>query len=84
MTNSVTPLIFTPEEVRNLDAWQKGPVHPFTCGQCEGGVSLVPTVHGWICQFCDYRQGWAHPFMLDGKALAAMDAVVAELKAEAA
>lgn len=73
-------LIFTREEVRNLDAWQKGPVHPFTCAQCEGGVSLIPTVYGWICQFCDYRQGWAHPFMLNGQALAAMDAVVAELK----
>jgi hypothetical protein len=21
---------------------------------------LVPTVRGWICPFCDYKQNWAH------------------------
>jgi len=64
---------FTAEEVVNLDNYQKGgSFHPFTCGNRgdgnhplhngDNGV-LTPTVRGWICQFCDYTQDWAHPFM---------------------
>ena len=31
--------------------------HPVVAG--DRGV-LVPTVRGWICPFCDYKQNWAH------------------------
>jgi hypothetical protein len=63
---------FTPDQVVNLWKWQKNPGrHPFTCGNrgdhpelnYDKGV-LIPTVRGWICQFCDYSQDWAHDFML--------------------
>ncbi len=45
-------------------------MHPFTCPNRsdhpmiagDKGI-LVPTVRGWICQCCDYTQGWAHEFM---------------------
>lgn len=62
---------WTFEQVVALSHWQEGKhFHPFTCGNREGhpvlngdnGV-LVPTVNGWICQFCDYKQDWAHDFM---------------------
>lgn len=47
-------------------------MHPFTCpnrgdgNHRENGIDLgglVPTVRGWVCQFCDYQQDWAHGFM---------------------
>lgn len=47
-------------------------MHPFTCpnrgdgNHRENSVdlgALVPTVRGWICQYCDYTQEWAHEFM---------------------
>lgn len=45
-------------------------MHPFTCPNRHdhpeiGGDNgiLIPTVRGWICQFCDYTQNWAHDFM---------------------
>jgi hypothetical protein len=49
-------------------------VHPYTCGNRsdhpdmagDKGV-LVPTVHGWICPFCDYKQDWAHGFDIGSK-----------------
>ena len=46
--------------------------HPFTCPNRGDGKhfdngsdlgALIPTVRGWICQSCDYTQGWAHDFM---------------------
>lgn len=49
-------------------------MHPFTCGNRGDGNhvanavdlgALVPTVRGWICPFCDYRQDWAHDFMCE-------------------
>lgn len=64
---------FTPTQVENLNAWQHSNImHPFTCanrgdgkhGQYAGDKgSLVATVRGWICLFCDYQQDWAHDFM---------------------
>jgi hypothetical protein len=73
-------MIFTPEQVKNLDEYQRaGVMHPFTCvnrndgKHFDNGVdkgALVPTVRGWICQSCDYTQDWAHSFMLDGSAVA--------------
>lgn len=47
-------------------------MHPFTCANRGDGKhrdngidlgGLIPTVRGWICQFCDYKQDWAHGFM---------------------
>jgi hypothetical protein len=61
---------FTPEQVRNLEdyqnargAWKRCPMHPFTCPNHSQEGVLVPTVKGWVCQFCDYTQDWAHDFM---------------------
>ena len=51
-------------------------MHPFTCPARGDGRhfdngsdlgALIPTVRGWICQSCDYTQGWAHGFMKDGR-----------------
>lgn len=62
---------FTPEQVIALDHWKNNRLgHPFTCAcrdehpahNGEKGL-LIPTVRGWICQFCDYTQDWAHSFM---------------------
>ena len=53
----------------------KGYTHPITCGnnRCDenhrgGGGTLVATVRGWICPFCDYTQNWAHDWMMDNAA----------------
>lgn len=44
-------------------------MHPYTCAnRGDGNHSdiggdlgiLVPTVNGWICPFCDYKQSWSH------------------------
>jgi hypothetical protein len=70
----MTDEIFTPEQVASLWAYQFGPgntMHPFTCGNRDDhpeiagdkGI-LVPTTRGWICPICDYKQDWAHDFML--------------------
>ena len=71
-------MIFTHEQVKHLDEWQRaGVMHPFTCpnrgdgNHFDNGVdlgALIPTTRGWICQCCDYTQDWAHDFMLDGAA----------------
>lgn len=49
-------------------------LHPFTCGNRDNHPELagdkgilVPTVRGWICPFCDYRQDWAHDFMMESR-----------------
>jgi hypothetical protein len=67
--------IWTPTQVANLHAWQRSPMsHPFTCPNRSDHPDvdndsdmLIPTVRGWICQFCDYTQDWAHDFMLSGR-----------------
>lgn len=62
-------LVFTPDQVEHLTAFQtRNDFHPFTCanrndGNHRGDGILVPTVRGWICQYCDYKQDWAHEFM---------------------
>lgn len=65
---------WTMEQVAGLQEWQNcGWVHPFTCGDRadhpvvngDKGV-LIPTRTGWVCQFCDYKQDWAHEFMFSG------------------
>lgn len=64
MTSIKSP--WTPEQVAALQAYQDaGYMHPFTC-PTENHSSignLVPTARGWVCQFCDYTQDWAHDFM---------------------
>jgi hypothetical protein len=69
---------WTPEQVVALQLFQdSGIFHPFTCGDRDDhpdmngdkGI-LVPTVRGWICQFCDYTQDWAHDMMMDREAMA--------------
>jgi hypothetical protein len=58
--------VFTPDEVKSLNAYQAcGMWHPFTCGNgC--GETLLATTAGWICRGgCGYGQDWAHQFMKD-------------------
>ena len=65
---------WTPRQVGHLMALQWNPnYHPFTCpnrgidhdpyGLSDLGA-LIPTLNGWICQYCDYTQDWAYEFML--------------------
>jgi hypothetical protein len=46
-----------------------GKYHPFTCANRSDGKheiigndlgTLIPTVNGWICPFCEYTQSWAY------------------------
>lgn len=62
--------VFTPEQVKSLNEYQQaGVMHPFTCGgdakHLDGEGILVATEDGWICPYCDYKQNWAHGFMMD-------------------
>ena len=63
---------WTDEQVAALNRFQQsGEFHPFTCGSgnrtdekhLDGEGVLVATRNGWVCPWCDYRQGWAHDFM---------------------
>ena len=71
-------MTFTPDDVVRLLEWQTPnpdpfkATHPFTCENRGDGNhrvilgdlgTLLPTVRGWICPFCDYTQDWAHDFM---------------------
>ena len=38
--------------------------HPYTCGNDSRHRVLLATPQGWLCQDCDYRQGWAHEISL--------------------
>jgi hypothetical protein len=62
-------MVWTQEQVDALNAQQRDSrFHPYTCGKrnsadfnhLDGEGVLVATRHGWVCQFCDYRQDWAH------------------------
>lgn len=66
--------MFTKEQVDSLNRYQSdGRFHPFTCGNrkdiqkthADGEGILVATEDGWICPYCDYKQEWAHEFMLN-------------------
>lgn len=73
---------FTPEQVEALHRHQFGPwespihrFHSYTCPNRGDGRhfnngadvgALIPTVRGWICQCCDYTQGWAHGIAASG------------------
>lgn len=57
------------EQVTALNIYQHdGRFHPFTCGNDSRHRVLVATTDGWICEDCDYRQGWAHSFMAEPSA----------------
>ena len=63
-TKTVPP--WTDEEVAALNRWQANPrVHSFTCGTDSAHRVLVATRDGWVCRDCEYRQHWAHAFMLN-------------------
>ena len=52
-------------------------MHPFTCcGEAHAlnSPTLIATADGWRCPRpeCDYRQDWAHSFMADPDAVAAL------------
>ena len=60
--------IWTQQQVADLfDRQMADNSHPYTCGNRRNhpvvmgdkGV-LIPTIYGWICPFCDYRQNWSH------------------------
>lgn len=69
------PVIWTEQQVAMLRGRQAdGTMHPYTCGGDradpahlfhaeeagdEAGL-LYPTVRGWRCPACDYRQFWSH------------------------
>jgi len=67
------------EEVAGLRRWQACDwVHAFTCPNHDDADhvayredtgspdALVVDNDGWICEWCNYQQGWAHRFMLAG------------------
>lgn len=62
---------FSPDQVVSLNEYQQSHVmHPFTCRSHaredhRDDGTLVATVSGWICPYCDYRQDWAHAWMAD-------------------
>ncbi len=68
-------LIFTLEEVKSLNAYQRSGVrHPYTCGwnhrdenHLDGEGLLVATEGGWICPYCNYRQDGAPDWMKNWK-----------------
>lgn len=74
MGNKVTAP-FTEEQVERLKRWQTTNwLHPFTCmspdlPECERRTHksfgiLVPTTGGWVCPCGQYKQDWAHDFMV--------------------
>jgi hypothetical protein len=61
---------WTSEQVAALNRFQQyGGMHPFTCGGEHpfSNPTLVAQTDGWHCpaRHCDYRQDWAHAFMVD-------------------
>ena len=54
--------IWTREDVEDKQAMQDNPrMHGYTCvnqgdKNHASHTQLVPTVRGWICQYCDYTQ----------------------------
>lgn len=58
--------IWTKEQVKEYNDYQaKCEFHPYTCGgnrtdanHLDGEGILLATEYGWICPYCDYRQGW--------------------------
>jgi hypothetical protein len=63
-------------QVATLNRLQaSGLMHPFTCGAAHPlHQTLIAETDGWHCpdESCDYRQDWAHSFMADPDAVAAL------------
>lgn len=54
---------WTTEDVLALQLYQQEErFHPYTC-ECK--AKLIPTIRGWECQFCDYKQDWCHQSSID-------------------
>lgn len=52
---------WTKQQVEGLQRYQENDFyHEYTCGGEDCGSTLVPTINGWVCQFCNYKQDWAH------------------------
>lgn len=53
---------WTNTQVEGLCKYQTaGFVHEYTCGSgIHDTVALIPTLDGWVCHICPYRQNWAH------------------------
>jgi len=62
---------WTEGQVAQLNANQRNPMrHPFTCGNDPCRSDLVATHSGWTCPNCgEWKQTWAHNFMLGIDAL---------------
>jgi hypothetical protein len=65
---------FTEDQIKSFNDFQHaGVFHPFTCGSgrrtdehhLDGEGLLVLGEEGLECPYCDYKQNWAHSFMLD-------------------
>ncbi len=72
MKNENSGSLWSDEQVESLNSFQnEGRFHPFTCpGEhdcCENQRNLIATSDGWICACGDYKQSWAHEFMLNWK-----------------
>lgn len=56
---------FTMEQVVRLNEFQHlGIMHEFTCPHPCKNRTLIATLDGWVCPCGEYRQYWAHGFML--------------------
>lgn len=72
---------WTDDQIAALNSFQRaGVMHPFTCGNDGHRMrpTLVAELDGWRCpdESCDYRQTWAHGFMADPTALAALPQLI--------
>lgn len=62
---------FSAYEVEKLNKYQQNPkYHPFTCSssdrsKCLHEGKLEATVDGWVCPCGEYKQNWAHKFMIE-------------------
>jgi hypothetical protein len=53
--------VFSDGQVEALNRQQHNHTfHPYTCGNDSRHQVLLATPEGWVCQDCDYRQGWAY------------------------
>lgn len=64
--------IFTSDQIESFNAYQQsGVFHPFTCGTKEKHSSpaddevLVANEDNLSCPSCDFRQFWAHDWMVN-------------------
>lgn len=78
MTSEQLLTPFTPPQVVELNRFQNGFFHPFTCGNNRGDEAhkayaakhggdwgqLIATRGGWVCPTCGYIQHWAHSNMI--------------------